>query len=66
MKILAIVLALVFLALAVMTYMGSSNMFPAIGLNGAHHTKHAIVYLILAVLCLVWMRMAGGAGTRRV
>ncbi len=65
MKILAIVLAVVFVVLGVMAWTGSSNMLPAIGLDGTHHTKHAIGYFVLAILCLVWMRMSGGAADRR-
>lgn len=65
MKILAIVLTLVFVALGIMAWTGSSNMMPMIGLDGTHHTKHAIGYFVLAILCLVWMRMAGGATVRR-
>ena len=65
MKILAIVLTLLFVALGIMAWTGSSNIMPLLGLDGTHHTKHAIVYFVLAILCLVWMRMGSGEPARR-
>lgn len=65
MKILAIVLAVIFVVLGIMAWTGSSNMMPMLGLDGTHHTKHAIAYFVLAVLCLVWMRMSPGTAVRR-
>lgn len=65
MKTLALILAIIFFVLAILTFTGATNIMPLIGLNGAHHTKHSIAYFVLGILCLVWMRMAGGAGVRR-
>ncbi|GAC1354828.1 MAG: hypothetical protein NVSMB31_15150 [Vulcanimicrobiaceae bacterium] len=65
MKILAIVLTIVFVALGILAWTGSSTMMPALGLDGTHHTKHAIGYFVLAILCLVWMRMSGAPEVRR-
>jgi hypothetical protein len=60
-KVLAVVLGLVFICLAVLTWTGVSHAVPAIGLNGQHHTKHTILYAVLAVLCFIWARMSTGA-----
>ena len=65
MKTLALVLAIIFFVLAVLCFTGLASFMPAIGIDGTHHTKHGIAYLVLAVLCVVWMRMAGGATVRR-
>jgi hypothetical protein len=61
MKILAIVLALFFIVLAVTAAFGLCSYVPAIGLDGTHHTKHAILYAILGVLSLVWYRFQNNA-----
>lgn len=65
MKTLALVLAVIFFLLAVLCFSGVASFMPAIGLDGTHHTKHGIAYLVLAILCVVWMRMAGGTPVRR-
>ena len=59
MKILAIVLTLVFVVLAVLAATGAASFSHALGLDGTHHVKHAIVYIILAILCVIWARFAG-------
>ncbi|MFN2448891.1 MAG: hypothetical protein ABR508_03730 [Candidatus Baltobacteraceae bacterium] len=58
MKILAAVLGIVFIVLAILAWSGIAHFLPALGLDGRHHTKHGIVYLVLAVLCFVWARMS--------
>ena len=58
MKILAIVLFVIFLIAAVLAFTGMAHFSHALGFDGRHHLKHAIVYAVLAVLCLLWMRMA--------
>ena len=58
MKTLALVLAIIFFILAILCFTGMASFLPAIGLDGTHHTKHAIAYLIVAILCVLWMRMA--------
>ncbi len=65
MKTLALVLAIVFFILAILCFTGMASFLPAIGIDGTHHTKHGIAYLILAILSVVWMRMAGGTPVRR-
>ncbi|GAC1389089.1 MAG: hypothetical protein NVSMB31_04440 [Vulcanimicrobiaceae bacterium] len=65
MKMLALVLAIVFLILAVLTFTGATNILPVLGLDGTHHTKHGIGYIILAILCFMWMRMSSGTTTIR-
>jgi hypothetical protein len=58
MKALAVVLGVIFVILAICTATGIAHFAPAIGLNGQHHTKHTILYAILAILCFVWARMS--------
>lgn len=58
MKVLAVVLGIVFIILAILTWTGVSNALPAIGLNGHHHAKHAILYAVIAVFCFIWARMS--------
>jgi hypothetical protein len=49
MKILALVLAGVFLVLSILYFTGH-------GIPSGYHAKHAVVMLVLAVLSLVWFR----------
>ncbi len=58
MKPLALVLGLLFIVLAILTWTGIAHFLPAIGLDGKHHAKHTILFAILAVLCFVWARMS--------
>lgn len=58
MKALAVVLGIIFVILAILTATGVAHFAPAIGLNGVHHTKHTILYAVLAILCFVWARMS--------
>ncbi len=60
MKILALVLAIVFVVLAVLVHLGALSVpgLGFLGLNGQPHTKHMILYIVLALLCLVWWRFA--------
>jgi len=57
MKQLALVLAVVFLIIAVLYWTG--HFYPA-----GQHTKHGIVSVILALLCLVWYRFQSAGATR--
>lgn len=61
MKTLALVLGIIFIVLAVLVFTGVANFLPALGIDGTHHIKHGIAYLVLAVLCFVWMRMSANA-----
>ncbi len=58
MKIIAIVLGIIFVVLAILTWTGAVHFVPAIGLDGKHHTKHTVLFAVIAVLCFVWARMS--------
>ncbi len=58
MKILATVLFIVFLIAAVLAFTGVAHFSHVLGFDGQRHIKHGIVYAVLAVLSLLWMRMA--------
>lgn len=58
MKVLAMVLFVVFLIAAVLAFTGMAHFSHVLGFDGQHHVKHGIVYAVLAVLSLLWMRMA--------
>ena len=59
MRVLALVLAVLFIILAVLAGAGMVNVHSrALGLDGAHHVKHAILYVVLCILALIWMRFA--------
>jgi accessory gene regulator protein AgrB len=57
MKQLALLLAVVFLIVAVLYWTG--HFYPA-----GVHAKHGIVSVILALLCLVWYRFQTASSTR--
>jgi hypothetical protein len=68
MKVLSIALALVFLVFAVLAFV---HPLPASGLwltlgwgNDKAHYHHAIVYIVLALLCLVWYRFQSASPAR--
>ncbi len=63
MKMLALVLGIVFLVLAVLTATGMAAFLPALGVDGHHHVKHTVLFVVIAVLCFVWMRFASNAQT---
>ena len=63
MKVLAVVLGIIFIILAILTWTGAAHFLPAIGLDGKHHTKHTILYAVIAILCFVWARMSTGVET---
>lgn len=50
MKGLALILAVVFLIVAALYWTGITPL--------GHHTKHGILFFILGILCLVWMRFS--------
>lgn len=58
MKVLAVALGILFVILAILTATGIAHFAPAIGLDGHHHTKHTILFAVLAILCFVWARMS--------
>jgi hypothetical protein len=57
MKALAIVLAVVLVVLAVLSWQGIGDFAPWLGINGHHNVKHPLLFVILAALCLLWARM---------
>jgi Co/Zn/Cd efflux system component len=59
MKVLAIVLGIIFVLAAIATATGVLNFSHALGFDGTHHTKHAILYAIIAIVCFAWARMSG-------
>ncbi len=63
MKMLALVLGIVFLVLAVLTATGMAAFLPALGVDGHHHVKHTVLFVVIALLCFVWMRFASNAQT---
>ncbi len=66
MKPLALVLAVAFVILAILAFLGSVNLgVHAIGLDGTRHVKHAVLYAILAALSLVWFRFQTNAAAVR-
>jgi hypothetical protein len=65
MKPLALVLAVVFVILAIMAFVGVNAGVHAMGLDGTRHLKHAVLYAILAALSLVWFRFQNNTATIR-
>ncbi len=65
MKLLALIVAIVCFVVAVL-YWSGAKLVPALGMDGQHHLKHGILFLILGALALVWMRFASNDATRRV
>lgn len=65
MKTLALVLGIIFVVLAILAFTGIASFMPALGVDGTHHMKHGIGYLILAILCFVWMRFQTNAPATR-
>jgi hypothetical protein len=68
MKALAVALAVIFLACAVLSIMhplAPSSLSHALGFsNDKAHAKHPFLYLVLAVLSLVWLRFQSAAPAR--
>ncbi|HTV74704.1 MAG TPA: hypothetical protein VME66_13490 [Candidatus Acidoferrales bacterium] len=60
MKILAALLALVFFVLGILYWTGTIQFGSSHA--GPHHS-HAILFFVLGILSLVWMRFAPGAST---
>lgn len=61
MKILALILGIVFIVFAITAATGICKYAPALGFDGQHHLKHAILYAVLAVLALFWYRFQANA-----
>jgi hypothetical protein len=58
MKALAVVLGIIFVILAILAATGIAHFAPALGLDGRHHTKHTVLYAVIAILCFIWARMS--------
>lgn len=56
MKGIALVLALAFFAIGILYFMGTINWFTVSGTAHQHHSTHAILAWVLALLCLIWAR----------
>ncbi len=63
MKVLAVALGIIFVILAILTATGVAHFAPAIGLNGVRHTKHTILFAVIALLCFIWARMSTESAT---
>jgi ABC-type transport system involved in cytochrome bd biosynthesis fused ATPase/permease subunit len=56
MKPLALILAVVFAVIAVLYWVGHTPL--------GQHAKHGILFIVLALLCLVWYRFQSAAPAR--
>jgi hypothetical protein len=56
MKALAVALAIIFVVAAIVAFTGSAHFAPALGFNGQPRHLHAVLYLVLALLSLIWLR----------
>lgn len=61
MKMLALVLAIVFFVIGILYWTGTLQI--GAGHPGPHHS-HAILFWVLALVALAWMRFAGRAPAR--
>ena len=64
MKVIAVVLGILFVLAAIATATGVLHFSHALGFDGARHTKHTILYAIIAILCFAWARMSESAPAR--
>lgn len=65
MKTLAIILGIIFVIAAILSATGALHVSHTLGFDGRHHTKHTILYAVLAVLSFVWARMTPGVSASR-
>jgi hypothetical protein len=63
MKVLAVVLGIVFILAAIASATGILHFSHALGFDGTRHTKHAILYALIGILCFLWARMSPGTTT---
>ena len=64
MKVLAVVLGILFVLAAIATATGALHFSHVLGFDGVRHTKHTILYAIIAILCFAWARMSENAPAR--
>lgn len=58
MRVLAIVLGIIFIIAAICAATGALHFSHALGFDGKHHTKHTILYAVIALVCFAWARMS--------
>lgn len=58
MKVLAVVLGIIFVLAAIAAATGVLHFSHPLGFDGKPHTKHTILYAVIAVLCFLWARMS--------
>ena len=56
MKLLALALAVVCFILGILYGLGTINWFTQSGTAHPHHITHLIIFWVLALLCLIWVR----------
>ena len=64
MKALAIILAIAFFVIGLLYGMGILNILTKSGEAHAHHITHLVVFWILALLCLIWLRFQTSSSAR--
>jgi len=65
MKVIAVVLGIIFVIAAICTATGILHFNHTLGFDGARHTKHTILYAIIALLCFAWARMSSDTAPAR-
>ena len=63
MKALSLILALVFVIIAILFWTGHFPAIPGIATPGVHR-NHGIAAIVLALLCLVWYRFQSASTVR--
>ncbi|HZT11360.1 MAG TPA: hypothetical protein VFA29_01020 [Candidatus Baltobacteraceae bacterium] len=64
MRTLAVVVGIIFVLAAICSATGILHFSHALGFDGARHTKHTILYAVIALLCFAAARMSSGAPAR--
>ncbi len=64
MKTLAVVLGVIFVLAAICAATGVLHFNHTLGFDGRPHTKHTILYAVIALLCFAWARMSPSAAVR--
>jgi hypothetical protein len=65
MKTLAVVLGIIFVIAAIAAATGFLHFSHTLGFDGRHHTKHTILYAVIALLCFAWARMSSDTAPAR-
>lgn len=64
MRTLAVVVGVIFVLAAICSATGILHFSHALGFDGARHTKHTILYAVIALLCFAGARMSSSAPAR--